>query len=267
MPPKKKKAVAKPKNQKEAILQSAQNAIQERLQKTTQQSPSKPDVPAPVEPVEAADSDSSDDEDFNPDVQPVEAESSSSDDEAEAETVKPGAKKQKGKRKRDDDEVDAELASGDEGIIQQRTSKRHKKGAKDDFFSDDEGGEAGFIKTRAQRRTEYGQYVVSSLDNNVNSVAGSKKDGRLDRSEMRLLMSMPYGQGSQLYPLDDLQSPLNLKLLRMKKTTLRFNGPQSLQVRSRRKSDGFLELHKRPRSISRNRKRARRSSRKSKKQN
>jgi hypothetical protein len=156
MPPKKKKGAAKPKNQKEAILQSAQNAIQERLQKTSQQSPPKPDVPVTVEP---ADSDSSDDEDFNPDVQPAEVESSSSEDEAAAAT--PGAKKQKGKRKRDDDdEVDAELASGDEGIIQQRTSKRHKKGGEDEFLSDDEGGEAGFIKTRAQRRNEYGRQAV-----------------------------------------------------------------------------------------------------------
>ncbi|KAE9984864.1 hypothetical protein BLS_000947 [Venturia inaequalis] len=152
MAPKKKKAPVKPKNQKEAILQNAQNAIQERL-KTTQQSPLKPDAPKSVEAVEPADSDSSDDEDFNPDVQPVEAESSSSEDEAEA--PKSGAKKQKAKRKRDDDDdVDAELASGDEGIILQRTSKRHKKGGDEEFLSDDEGGEAGFIKTRAQRRTE-----------------------------------------------------------------------------------------------------------------
>jgi hypothetical protein len=155
MPPRKKTTAAKPKNQKEAILQSAQNSIQERLQKTAQQSPSKPNVPVPIETLESADSDSSSDEDFNPDVQPVEAESSSSEDELAL--VEPGAKKQKGKRKRDDHQVDAELASGDEGIIQQRTSKRHKKGEGELFLSEDEGGEAGFIKTRAQRRTEYDQ--------------------------------------------------------------------------------------------------------------
>lgn len=156
MAPKKKKAATKPKNQKGAILQSAQNAIQQRL-KTTQQSPPKPDAPILKETVEPADSDSSDDEDFNPDIQPAEVESSSSEDETEG--AESGAKRQKVKRKRDDDEVDAELASGDEGIIQQRTSKRHKKGGDVEFISDDEGGEAGFIKTRAQRRTEYGYKI------------------------------------------------------------------------------------------------------------
>lgn len=165
MAPKKKKTAAKPKNQKEAILQNAQNAIQERL-KTTQQSPSKPDAPKPIEAIEPADSDSSDDEDFNPDVQPVEAESSSSEDEAE--TAKPGAKKQKAKRKRDDDEVDAELASGDEGIIKERTSKRHKKSREEEFLSDGEGGEAGFIKTRAQRRTEYDSRNELRLNHDAN---------------------------------------------------------------------------------------------------
>ncbi|QDS77603.1 hypothetical protein FKW77_001969 [Venturia effusa] len=147
----KKKPPAKPKNHKEAVLQNAQNAIQERM-KTTQQSTPKVDAPKPIDVAHPEESDSSDDEDFNPDAQPVEAESSSSEDETE--TAKPDAKGEKAKRKRNDDEVDAELASGDEGIIQQRKSKRHKKGGDEEFLSDDEGGEAGFIKTRAQRRTE-----------------------------------------------------------------------------------------------------------------
>lgn len=108
--------------------------------------------------VEAQD-DSSSDEDFDPEAQAAEVESSSSDDEDAAK----GAKVQKSgtKRRRDDDVVDADLDSGDEATIQERKKqkRRKRKGqATDedaaDYISDDDGGEGGFVRTRAQRAVE-----------------------------------------------------------------------------------------------------------------
>jgi len=149
MPPKKKG----PKAQKESLVKSAQQSIQQQLQKTKPISP-----PKTEQQVELPDSDSSSDEDFNPDAQPAANEESSS-SEDETPTASSNRTKQKGKRKRDDDIVDAELASGDEVTIQQRGVKKRKKGIDHDFLSDDEGGDAGFIKTRSQRKIEYGKHV------------------------------------------------------------------------------------------------------------
>ncbi|KAF1939917.1 BCNT-domain-containing protein [Clathrospora elynae] len=93
----------------------------------------------------------SSDEDFNPETAPVEEASSDEDEDGVIE--KPTHRK--GKRKAPADE---ELDSGDEVTIQAARKKRAKKGTKDKgghvVVSDDEGGEGGLIKTRAQRRGE-----------------------------------------------------------------------------------------------------------------
>jgi hypothetical protein len=107
--------------------------------------------------------DSASDADFNPDAQAVDEDSSS--DEDEAAPVTAGQKRRGAKRSRKEDRLDAELDSGDEAPIQERRKrKKHKargsgvdeEGDEDtaDFLSDDDGGEGGFIKTRAQRRIE-----------------------------------------------------------------------------------------------------------------
>ncbi|KAF2845935.1 BCNT-domain-containing protein [Plenodomus tracheiphilus IPT5] len=98
----------------------------------------------------------SSDEDFNPESAPAE-DVSSSEDEDEQVATRPVPRQ--GKRKAPDDE---ELDSGDEVTIQAARKKRPKKtkktGGKDAndelVLSEDEGGEGGLIKTRAQRRGE-----------------------------------------------------------------------------------------------------------------
>jgi len=92
----------------------------------------------------------SSDEDFNPDSAPADDNPSSSDDEEAAPTGR------KGKRKAP---VDIELDSGDEVTIEaaRKKSKKRKKGSRDDadlLLSEDEAGEGGLIKTRAQRAVE-----------------------------------------------------------------------------------------------------------------
>lgn len=97
----------------------------------------------------------SSDEDFNPEAAPPE-EASSSEDEDHV-TIEPTQRK--GKRKAPADE---DLDSGDEVTIQaarkKRAKKKGKKSGNDDgdelIISDDEGGEGGLVKTRAQRRIE-----------------------------------------------------------------------------------------------------------------
>ena len=95
----------------------------------------------------------SSDEDFNPDAAPAE-EASSSEDEDHV-TIEPTQRK--GKRNAP---ADQDLDSGDEVTIQaarkKRAKKKGKKGSNEDelIISDDEGGEGGLIKTRAQRRVE-----------------------------------------------------------------------------------------------------------------
>jgi len=110
---------------------------------------------------ETAQDDSSSDEDFNPEAQAAEVESSSSDDDEGASTAL-STKKRGTKRARDDDGDDAELDSGDEATIQEPKKQKRRKKKKGvledydggDFLSDDEGGAGGFVRTRAQRRTE-----------------------------------------------------------------------------------------------------------------
>jgi hypothetical protein len=104
---------------------------------------------------------SASDEDFNPDNAPPEIESSSEDDEV-APARGGRVKKQIRKRSRDDD-VPAELDPEDLITIQERQSKKQKKDGSEADFSDDEGGEGGFIKTRAQRRIEYAMAQPTEL--------------------------------------------------------------------------------------------------------
>jgi hypothetical protein len=95
----------------------------------------------------------SSDDDFNPEEAPVE-EASSSEDEDHV-TIEPTQRR--GKRKAPADDLD----SGDEVTIQaarKKRAKKRKKGSRDEevelILSDDEGGEGGLVKTRAQRKIE-----------------------------------------------------------------------------------------------------------------
>jgi len=106
----------------------------------------------------------SSDEDFTPTTAPaIDSPSSSENEDA------PKPTKAKGKRKAP---ADDELDSGDEVTIEQvrkRKAKKRKGQKVDDdelILSDDEGGEGGLIKTRAQRRGEYvfpTVYIVQRL--------------------------------------------------------------------------------------------------------
>lgn len=93
----------------------------------------------------------SSDEDFDPDEAPADDAADSSEDEDAAPTER------KGKRKAP---LDDEWDSGDEVTIQaaRNKSKKRKKGSKDQdddlLLSEDEGGDGGLIKTRAQRAVE-----------------------------------------------------------------------------------------------------------------
>ncbi|KZM24682.1 swr complex subunit [Ascochyta rabiei] len=96
----------------------------------------------------------SSDEDFSPDSAPADDGASSSEDERDDAAPAP----RRGKRKA---AVEPELDSGDEVTIQAaRANKaaRRNKGGKHDgqdlLLSDDQGGEGGLIKTRAQRAVE-----------------------------------------------------------------------------------------------------------------
>jgi hypothetical protein len=100
----------------------------------------------------------SSDEDFNPATAPVADEtSSSSDDEPAHAVTKAKAASRKRKRKAPSP---IEFDSGDEATIHATKSRRVRRrtgGKVDDeelFWSDDEGGEGGLVKTRAQRRVE-----------------------------------------------------------------------------------------------------------------
>ncbi|EOD47262.1 putative swr1p complex component protein [Neofusicoccum parvum UCRNP2] len=106
---------------------------------------------------------SASDEEFDPTAAAAAADddddaASTSDDE-EPRATKPRKPAKGGKRKRDVD--DAELDSGDEATIAAARRRGNKKqrqadGEDDDvpLLSDEEGGEGGLVKTRAQRRLE-----------------------------------------------------------------------------------------------------------------
>jgi hypothetical protein len=96
----------------------------------------------------------SDDEDFQPDDAPAEEPTSSSDEDEDEAIAQPIQRK--GKRKAP---VEEELDSGDEVTIKaarKRKTKKQKKGDNDEelILSDDEGGDGGLVKTRAQRKGE-----------------------------------------------------------------------------------------------------------------
>jgi hypothetical protein len=94
---------------------------------------------------------SADDSDFAPDEVPGIA---SSDSEAEGEAEAPTSKKRKQASAADRgdaiDDADADN-SGDEAIVN-RGKKRLKRSK--DVLDDEEGGEGGLVKTRAQRAQE-----------------------------------------------------------------------------------------------------------------
>jgi len=98
------------------------------------------------------DYDEEEDTDFNPDANVAEdaAESSESDEEDTAETTGPKRKRTKPTRTTAED-IDFDN-SGDEATIQRGKKRKRKDGVK--TVDDDEGGEGGLIKTRAQRLVE-----------------------------------------------------------------------------------------------------------------
>jgi len=111
-------------------------------------------TPTPEQPVEDDVDDTASDEDFNRDAALQDEEESSSEDEAAPAASR--ARKPKGKRQRNDDTIDAELDSGDEATIQERRYNKRRKGGSDiDFSSDEEAGQGGFVRTRAQRKNEW----------------------------------------------------------------------------------------------------------------
>jgi len=104
----------------------------------------------------------SSDEDFNPAAALADESSSSSGEEDGPSN--PTQQKQKRKRKAPSSD---ELDSGDEVTIEavrkhRAKSRKGGKGRDDvDLLLDDEGGDGGLIKTRAQRRFEYVLWVAS----------------------------------------------------------------------------------------------------------
>lgn len=97
---------------------------------------------------------SASDEDFNPAAGTHASDVSSSEDEDGIPTVTKAPRK---KRKTRSATPDLVLDSGDEATIQERRGKKRRAGSvKGDTLpsSEDEGGEGGLIKTRAQRRLE-----------------------------------------------------------------------------------------------------------------
>ena len=105
---------------------------------------------ADIQDVTEEDYNSASDEDFNPDNAALTAaaddneESSSSGDENDI-AIQPRS----GKRKVTADDVDFDN-SGDEATIKKARRKKQSNAQEDE----DEGGEGGLIKTRAQRRAE-----------------------------------------------------------------------------------------------------------------
>jgi len=98
------------------------------------------------------DYDEDEDEDFSPEVAAVVDEASASSDSEEETTALTTAKRKRTKGSDEAEDVDFEN-SGDEATI--RSGKRKTKKSKDVAAGDDEeGGEGGLIKTRAQRKLE-----------------------------------------------------------------------------------------------------------------
>lgn len=118
---------------------------------------------APMDPEDLPDAEDdyreSSDEDFNPTEAPVDDSPSSSSEEDTALPIPANRKKLSASRKRKAPIPD-ELDSGDEITIQAANGRKAKKQKGDKggdevlLLSDDEGGDGGLIKTRAQRRGE-----------------------------------------------------------------------------------------------------------------
>lgn len=167
--------------------------------------PARKEQTPPEVPENDEDYHSSSDEDFNPDDAPAEEELSSSEDEVAPPPAK-GAQRGR-KRKQLEEEEDA-FDSGDEETIRERKrAKRRKrkgevpKGDEDEgvmVFSDDEGGEGGLIRTRAQRMREYvGSRTVDPRRSGLTRVccSGRRSEDLLPRRMARRSMWTRYGRG------------------------------------------------------------------------
>jgi hypothetical protein len=182
--------------------------------------------PKPID--EDAQDDSSSDEDFNPDAQIADAESSDSDSDAEAAAAAQGAGKARSKKRgRDADDVDADLDSGDEATIQERKKRRRRKGKGNgkgkggddedeggEFLSDDEGGQGGFVRTRAQRRIEKVE----------RRALASTKGATIDVDDVwSRLSSIPIGRALEPVKVDSEEDYITIK------RTTRFAGQVSTE--------------------------------------
>ncbi|KAK6353161.1 swr complex subunit [Orbilia brochopaga] len=188
---------------------------------------SKPAAPAAV----ADDEDdyhSSEDEDFNPGQQPDlgDDDDASSSSESEDESSKPTRKGSKRKIK-DVSNAQEDLVednSGDEAII--RGAKAKRKKTKDE--SDDEGGEGGLIKTRAQRAREGKEKVPLS----------STKSATVDVDALWKSLNAP---SSPPKPIKPAALPSNPQSTLQTITTSRIDPTPSSP--SLQKSDGTPLLH------------------------
>ncbi|KAF3926154.1 hypothetical protein ABW21_db0202692 [Orbilia brochopaga] len=141
---------------------------------------------------------SSEDEDFDPDQQldlGDEDDAASSESESEGETSKPGRKGSKRKIK-DVSSTQADLIqddSGDEAIIRGAKAKRKKTKGE----SDDEGGEGGLIKTRAQRARETKEKVPLS----------STKSATVDVDALWKSLNAPSSPPKSIKPATGLSKP------------------------------------------------------------
>ena len=95
---------------------------------------------------------SASDEDFNPTAEPDVSDSSDNDDAEEMAAKAVKKARQKTKRPAEED-----LDSGDEATIQELRRKRQRGDS--EALSEDEDGEGGLIKTRAQRAKGYVKVV------------------------------------------------------------------------------------------------------------
>jgi len=142
----------------------------------------------------------SSDEDFNPATLAAEASSSSEDDDrAEPSGLDTAPRKRKRKVL-----SPIELDSGDERTIEAaKKRKARKKDGGDDgdtglLFSDDEGGEGGLIKTRAQRRVEYVLYQILYVFLMLTRIVGRKSESLWRILKARQWMLMPFGNRCSL---------------------------------------------------------------------
>jgi len=145
--------------------------------------------------------DEDEDEDFNPETAAaVDEASASSDSEDDTTTTIPTAKRKRTKTSDQAEDVDFEN-SGDEATIQ--SGKRKKRKSKDIAAEDDEqGGEGGLIKTRAQRKLEQKEKKAlatsrgASVD--VNALWAQMASGPKPADELRETDTSTAGEASKM---------------------------------------------------------------------